>query len=188
MPKASDLKKSDVIEIEGHLYIVKNIDVKSPSSRGASTLYKVRFNKVRTKQKFEQTYKGDDVLNEVELIRRKIQYSYNDGEQIVFMDEEDYSQFNLAIEDLQQERLYLTDGLGGIIGLMVEEQMIGIELPQSVIMEIADTVPAIKGASAAGRTKTASFATGLSIQVPEYLSIGDAVKINTQEGKFMSRA
>ena len=73
------------------------------------------------------------------------------------------------------------------MGLLVDGQMIGIELPQSVVMEVTDTAPGIKGASASARTKPATFSTGLIIQVPEYLEVGERVKINTQEGKYMSR-
>ncbi len=65
---------------------------------------------------------------------------------------------------------------------------VGLELPQSVEMEITETSPSIKGASASARTKPAEFATGLSIQVPEYLSAGEKVKINTQDKRFMGRA
>ncbi len=188
MSKTCDLKKSDVVEIDGQLYVVKQIDVKSPSSRGAVTLYKVRYSQVQTGQKLEQTYKGDDQINTAELSRRKMQYSYLDGDDVVLMDEEDYSQYQIALADLEQERYYLTEGMSGILGLLVEQQLIGIELPQSLVMEIVETAPAIKGASATGRTKPATLATGLVIQVPEYLTAGEKVKINTQDNKFMSRA
>lgn len=188
MPKASDLKRGAVVGIDGQLYIVKHIDVKSPSSRGANTLYKVRFANAQSGQKFEQTYKGDDLLTDVDLQRRKMLYSYTDGQDLVFMDEEDFSQHNLPAEELEDELLYLVEGLAGIIGLIVEERLIGIELPQSVVMTIEDTAPSIKGATATGRTKPASFATGLVIQVPEYIASGEQVKINTQDGRFMSRA
>jgi len=188
VPKASELKKGSVVEIGGDLYVVKQIDVKSPSSRGATTLYKVRFFNAQTKQKYEDTFKGDDNLTDVALQRRKLQYSYADGEALVFMDEEDYTQYGIPIVDLEYEKDYIIEGLGGIVGLIVDDHILGIELPQSVVMDIADTAPAIKGATATGRTKPATFATGLVVQVPEYLAVGDRVKINTQDGKFMSRA
>lgn len=188
MPKASDLKKGDVVEINNRLYLVKNIDVKSPSSRGASTLYKVRFSQVQTKQKLEKTCKGDDQLTGAELNRRQLQYSYLDGDDIVLMDAEDYTQYPLALADIEQERFYLIEGMEGIVGLLVDGQLIGLELPQSVVMKIEETAPAIKGATATGRTKPANFSTGLVIQVPEYLATGESVKINTQDNKFMSRA
>jgi elongation factor P len=186
--KASELKKGDVVEINGQLYLTKQIDVKSPSSRGANTLYKVRFSQVQTKQKFEQSYKGDDQLTRAELLRCKLHYSYLDGDNVVLMDAEDYSQHSVPLSELEEERYYLSEGMEDIIGLLVNEQLIGIELPQSVVMEIIDTAPAIKGATASGRTKPATFSTGLVVQVPEYLTTGEKVKINTHENRFMSRA
>jgi elongation factor P len=187
LPKASELKRGSVVEINGEPYIVNSIDVKAPSSRGANTLYKVRFNHARTKQKLDDTYKGEDMLGDIDLERRQLQYSYLDGDDYVFMDEEDYSQHMLSAESLGDQVHFITDGLQGIMGLIVDGALIGIELPQSVVLEIADTAPGIKGASASARTKPATCSTGLVVQVPEYLEAGERIRINTQEVRYMSR-
>lgn len=187
MPKASELKRGSVVEINGEPYIVINIDVKAPSSRGANTLYKVRFNHARTKQKLDETYKGEDMLGDIALERRQLQYSYLDGDDYVFMDEEDYSQYMLSTESLGEQLHYITDGLQGIMGLIVDGALIGVELPQSVVLEIVETAPGIKGASASARTKPATCSTGLVVQVPEYLEVGERIKVNTQEARYMSR-
>ena len=73
-------------------------------------------------------------------------------------------------------------------GLIVDDQLIAIELPQSMIMTVVDTAPGIKGASASARTKPATLTTGLVVQVPEYLESGEAIKVNTEDNRFMSRA
>ena len=73
-------------------------------------------------------------------------------------------------------------------GLQVDGQVVDIEIPQTVELEITDTAPGIKGASASARTKPATLSTGLEIQVPEYLESGDRIKVNTTNGKFVSRA
>ncbi len=91
MPRACDLKKGNVVEINGEAYMVKHIDVRSPSARGAVTLYKVRFSNIKTKQKYEESCKGNDMLNEVALQRRSVQYLYPDGALHVFMDSQEYS-------------------------------------------------------------------------------------------------
>jgi elongation factor P len=187
MPKASDLKRGSVVAINGEPYIVSQIEIRSPSSRGANTLYKVRFNHAQSKQKLDETYKGEDLLGDIDLERRRMQYSYMDGDLYVFMDEEDYSQHLLATDALGDQTLFITDGLEGIMGLLVDGVIIGIELPQSVVMEIVDTAPGIKGASASARSKPATFASGLTVQVPEYLETGERVRINTQESRYMSR-
>ncbi len=188
MPKASDLKKGSVVEINDQPYVVMQIDVQNPSARGASTLYKVRFNHARTKQKLEQGFKGDDFLKEVELIKRNVQFSYMDGDDYVFMDNEDYQQFTINGAELADVAGYISESLEGMIALLIDDELLGIELPQTVALTITDTAPAIKGASATSRTKPATLSTGIEIQVPEYLTSGEVIKVNTATGKFMSRA
>jgi len=94
----------------------------------------------------------------------------------------------LSREDLDDQVGYLTEGLEGIVALLVDDAPMAIELPSSVQLEIIETAPALKGATASGRTKTARLTTGIEIQVPEYLEPGEVVKVNTETGKFMSRA
>jgi elongation factor P len=188
MPKACDLKRGDVVEYKSAPHIVKKIDVRSPSSRGANTLYKVRLNHVKTGQKVDSTFKGDDQLPDIDFERRKFQFSYRDGDDFVFMDEEDYSQYTLSETELGNDCFFIVENMEGIIGMLVDGLLIAIELPQSVIMTIEETAPALKGASASARTKAANFATGLVVQVPEYLAPGEKIKINTEDSSFMSRA
>lgn len=187
MPKASELKRGGVVEIDGEAYIVRQVEMKAPSSRGANTLYKVRFYNARTKQKLDGSYKGDDLLGEVDLVRRQVQLSYIDDEFYVFMDVEDYSQYHLSPDVMAEQLPYISEGLEGIMGLLVDGEFVAIELPQSVVLEITECAPGIKGASASSRTKPATFASGLVIQVPEYLEVGERVRINTQEARYMSR-
>jgi len=186
--KASELKKGMVVEVNGVPHVVKQVEVRNPSSRGASTLYKVRFNNLKTGQKLDESLKGDDFFKDSDYVRAKAQYSYVDGNNYVFMNVEDYTQYTLSSEDLEGQVGYLTEGLEGVIALLVDDAVIGIELPSSVVMVITETTPAIKGATASARTKTARLTTGIEIQVPEYLEMDDQVKVNTETGKFMSRA
>ena len=188
MAKASDLKRGMVVEINGVPHIVKNVDVKSPSSRGASTLYKIRFNTVQTGQKLDESLKGDDFFKDVDLIRAKVQFSYIDDENYIFMNTEDFSQYSLSKDELDEQVNYLSEGLEGIIALLVDDEVLGIELPAAVVLEVLETPPAIKGAPASSRTKPAPLSTGAEIQVPEYLETGELIKVNTETGKFMSRA
>lgn len=186
--KASELKRGMVVDINGVPHVVKQVEAKSPSSRGASTLYKVRFNNLKTGQKLDESLKGDDYFKDADLVRAKVQFSYVDGDNYIFMDTEDYTQYSLNSEDLEGQIEYLTEGLEGIIALLVDDAVLAIELPSSVVLEIVETAPAIKGATATGRTKTARVTTGLEVQVPEYLETGETIKINTETGKFMARA
>jgi elongation factor P len=186
--KAGDLKKGMVVEINGIPHVVKQVEVRSPSSRGASTLYKIRFNNLKTGQKLDESLKGDDFFKDADCVRAKVQFSYKDGDNYIFMNLDDYSQYGLSSEDLEGKTEYLTEGLEGIVALLIDDAVLGIELPSSVVLSIVETAPAIKGATATGRTKTARLQTGVEVQVPEYLETGELVKINTETGKFMSRA
>lgn len=186
--KASELKKGAVALINGERYIAKDIQVKSPSSRGANTLYKVRYSNVVTKLKHEESYKGDDDIQLVDFVRRPVQMIFKESDSCTFMDNEDFSQYTINNDLIEDELLYLVDGVEGIYALIADGELLGIELPSSVNMEIIECSPGIKGASASARTKPATMPTGLVVQVPEYLSPGEVIKINTSNAKFMSRA
>ncbi len=92
LPKASDLKQGSAIEINGEPYAVKKIEVRNPTSRGASTLYKIRFAHMKTRQKLDDSFKGDDFLKEADCAKLMVQYSYHDGESYTFMNLETYEQ------------------------------------------------------------------------------------------------
>src|SRR5690606_28487778 len=188
MPRASEVKRGDVIELNGALLLIRDIEVHSPSARGAATLYKMRFSNVRTGLKQEERFKGDDMLTTVELVRRHVTFSYVDGDDYVFMDSEDYTQYTLKTADIEDELPFITEEIQGLQVLMVDDTVIALELPQSVELEIIDTVPALKGSSASARAKPATFVTGLTIRVPEYLETGERVRIHTGERRYMGRA
>jgi elongation factor P len=188
MPKASELKRGQVIDIDGKLMLVQQIDVRNPTARGASTLYRVRFSQIPGGGKHEATYVGDDIVKDVALERRQCSYLYREDDLFYFMDAEDYSQYGINADVIEDQLPYLIENMEGIMVSLVDGQAISIQLPSIVVMEIVETVPGMKAASATGRTKAAKFANGLEIQVPEYLEAGEKVKINTETGKFSSRA
>ena len=188
MPKASELKRGMVIEIDQMPFLIKQMESRSPSSRGAATLYKVRMNNLKTGQKRDETFKGDDFLQEGDCTRKVVQYSYREENRFVFMDLEDFNQYDLDERHLETQTGYLLEGLEGITAILHNDQILGIELPQSVILSIIETTPSVKGATATGRTKPAQLSTGLEVQVPEYLEAGEQIKVSTATGKFISRA
>ncbi|SIQ27620.1 elongation factor P-like protein EfpL [Marinobacterium stanieri] len=188
MPKAADVKRGNLVEINGHYMLVQQIDVSSPTARGAKTLYRIRFNKLPGGGKYEESFTGDDMIKDALLERRKVSYLYKEDDLYTFMDTEDYSQYMLNADAIEAQLPYLMDGMDNIMALLVDGEILTIEMPATVVMEIVETVPGMKAASATGRTKPARFATGLELQVPEYLEAGEQVKINTETGKFLSRA
>ena len=187
MPRAKDLKRGTIIDFDGVPHAVKTIDCKSPSSRGASTYYKIRYNNLQTGAKRDESHKADDMLVEADCMRTKVSFSYMDGENYVFMDAEDYSQHSLSGEDLGDQAGYITEGLEEITALLLEGNIIGVELPSTVTLEVMETAPRLKGASATNRNKPATLSTGLEVQVPEYLEVGEIIKVHTATGEFLSR-
>lgn len=189
MAKANEIKRGDAVTYNGKLLLVKDIDVQSPSARGASTLYKMRFTDVKTGSKVEERFKGDDIIETIELIRRPVSFSYIDGDEYVFMDNEDYTPFIFKKAQIEEELLFIPEGgINGIQVLMADGEVVALELPQTVDLEIIETSPSIKGASASARTKPATLSTGLVIQVPEYIDNNEKVKIHIAERRYMSRA
>ncbi|MDH3985523.1 MAG: elongation factor P-like protein YeiP [Gammaproteobacteria bacterium] len=186
--KASDLKKGLVLDIDGRNILIKGLDVQSPSSRSGSTLYKVRGLDLVTRQKYENRFKGDEVVQTVDYGRRGVQFLFQDADSCTFMDRENFEQYMLNTADLQEELLYLTEDLEGIVAMTADENILGIELPTTVVLEITDTAPGMKAASASSRTKPATLSTGLVVQVPEYLTSGEHIKVNTGTGEYISRA
>jgi elongation factor P len=185
--KASELRKGVVLLVNGRNVLIRGVDVQSPSSRSGSTLYKARGHDVVSRQKFEASFKGEEVLQTVDFERRPVQYLYHDTDACTFMDNETYEQYSLDNTAIEEERRYLDDGQEGITALVADGAVLGIELPATVALEVVDTAPAMKAASSA-RTKPATLKTGLVVQVPEYLTTGERIKINTVTGEFISRA
>jgi elongation factor P len=185
--KASDIKKGMVIEADGATVVIAEVQVQTASSRSGNTLYKVRGRNVVTRQKFHASYKGDETIQTVDFERRPVQFLYQDSDGCTFMDRDTYEQFAFDHDALEGERPYLADGLEGIFALVVNGTPVGIELPATVVLQVLDCAPSIKGASASARNKPATTSTGLVVQVPEYLSPGDTIKVNTLTGDFMAR-
>jgi len=188
MPKASEIKKNAAIEHNGKVYVVKDISKLTPSGRAGASLYRMRLYEVSTGAKADESFKADEMINTAEFYRKKVMFSYNDGEEYVFMDNEDYTPYSLDKDTISDELLFITEETEGLQILIVDEKPVGIELPASVDLVITETDPSIKGASASARTKPAVLSTGLTVQVPEYISSGEKIKINTAEQKFTSRA
>ncbi|MEG3755128.1 MULTISPECIES: elongation factor P-like protein YeiP [Alteromonadales] len=188
MPKASDIKKNTAIEFNNSVYIIKDIERSVPQGRAGGSLYRMRMYDVVTGAKTDETFKDSDMLTLADLIRRNVMFSYIDGEEYVFMDNEDYTPYNLNKESIAEEVLFIDENTQGLQVVIVDGSPVGVELPASVDLTITETDPSIKGGSATARTKPAILTTGLTVQVPEHISTGDKIRVNTTEKKFMGRA
>ena len=186
--QAKEIKTGAIVNYDGAPCIIETINVQSPSARGASTLYKFRARNLVTKQKVDIVFKGTDVLPEANFEKRDVKYMYADATHMHFLDQEDYNQYSLTLAEVEQEAKFLTEDLEGMLALVYNEQCVGIQLPTAVELTITRCDPGVKGNSATGRTKPATLQTGLVVQVPEYMSEGDRVKVDTRNGQYLSRA
>jgi elongation factor P len=185
---AKDIKTGSIMVYNGAPCMIESITVQSPSARGAATFYKYRARNLITKQKVDITLRGGESLDEADFRRRPVKFMYSDATHLHFLDQEDYNQYPLPKEDLDEETKFLTEDLDGIQALIYNDECVGIQLPVVVLLKVVRCDPGIKGASATARTKPATLETGLVVQVPEYLSQGETVKVDTRTGEYLSRA
>ena len=185
---AKDIKRGSVVNYQQAPCIIESVTVQTPSARGANTFYKYRARNLITKQKVDITLRGGESLDEADFERRPAKYMYADATHLHFLDQADYNQYSLTKEDLAQESQYLTEELEGMMAMIYNDQCVGIQLPLVVELTVTQCDPGVKGDSATARTKPATLETGLVVQVPEYLSQGERIKVDTRSGEFLSRA
>ncbi|HVM96112.1 MAG TPA: elongation factor P [Candidatus Acidoferrales bacterium] len=188
MITASEFKRGLRIDLDGDPYHIMDVHIQSPTARGASTLVKAKIRNLRTGNVFERTFKASDKIEEAQVELRPVQYLYKDDDGYHFMDNGSYEQFSLSAEALGNDAGFLIEGIGGVRSMFFNGTVMGIELPQSVVLRVTQTDPPLKGATAQAQTKSATLETGLVIQVPAYLESGEAVQVDTREARFIARA
>ncbi len=188
MPKAGEIRKNQAVEYEGSVWFVKDIERSVPQGRAGGSLYRMRMYDVVTGAKLDETFKDSDMLTLADLVRRPATFSYADGDEYVFMDSEDYTQYSLNREVIADELLFITEETQGVMVLLVDNAPVALDLPPTVDLTIEETDPSVKGGSATARTKPARLTTGLVVQVPEHIATGDRIRVNVDERKFISRA
>ena len=185
---AKEVKTGTVVVHEGNPVMIQGISVNSPSARGAATIYKFRARNVMTRNKVDISMKGTDVLQEADFSRRDVQLMYTDAENIYLMDKEDFQQYELSLEDAEEQMPYVTEGLEGMRVLIYNDACIGMDVPATVELNIVQCDPGVRGNSATSRSKPATLETGLIVQVPEHIKEGERIKVDSRTGAFLSRA
>jgi elongation factor P len=186
--KASDIKRGNVVEHNGTVYQVRNVERSAPTARGGNVTFRFTMYSIPGASKYDLSLRADDELKEVELSRRQATYSYMEGDAFVFMDSEDYTQYQLDAEVVGDAAGYISDGMGACYVQLIDDQPVALQLPASVEMDVVETAPEMRGATATKRAKPAKLSTGLEIMVPEYIGNGDRVIVNTTTGEYAGRA
>jgi elongation factor P len=184
MKEASEFRAGNIIKSGNDLLLVLKAEY-NKGARSASTM-KLKTRNLAVGSIAETVYRATDKLDEVRLERRKMQFSYKNGDMYVFMDEETYEQLELSEEYLGDNVYYLKEQ-NVIDVLLYNEKPISVELPPMVELAIEYTEPAVQGNTGGKVLKEAKMETGLISNVPIFCHIGDVVRIDTKTGEYLGR-
>ncbi len=183
--QATKMRKGTLVKIGNDLFRVLELQHVTPGNlRG---FVRVKFRNIRSGTLSDQKLRSEDFVERATLDEREMQYMYNDGTDYYFMDTSSYEQIHISSEALGESVNYL------IAEMLINVEFygtepVGIELPQTVDLLVQDTPPAIKGATANAQLKPATLETGLVVQVPPFINVGDKIRVNTESGEYQARA
>lgn len=185
MASTSDFRNGMVLELDGELWEITYFQHVKPGKGGAfvrTTLKNVLSGKV-----VDRTFRAGEKVNDVRLVRRPVQYSYTDGQFYYFMDQETYEMTPLPGDVIGDDQLrYLKENME-CTALVHDDDVLNVELPFFVELEVTETDPGVKGDTAQGGTKPAKLETGATVQVPLFIEEGDMVKVDRREDKYLER-
>jgi elongation factor P len=184
MIEANNLRKGVTFELEDELYKVLDYHHIKVARGGATIRVKVR--DLRSGATIEKTFNSGDRVQDIRLEKREVQYLYSDGNLYHFMDTETYEQPVLSAEILGDAISYLTDSMTLSL-LTYEGEAIDVDLPVTVELEVVDADPGFAGDTAQGATKEVTVSTGLKVQTPLFVEVGDVIRIDTRDGSYLTR-
>jgi elongation factor P len=182
--QATRLRKGMLIKHEGGLFRVLELHHITPGNKRAHVQAKMR--DIRNDRLTDHKFRAEEDIERAVLDEVEMQFLYRDGDIYHFMDTSSYEQIHITQETLGDQALYLLPESMIRVDLY-EGSPVGIELPQTVDLKVADTVPGIKGATASAQVKPATLETGLVVTVPSFINEGDVIRINTETGEYQSR-
>jgi elongation factor P len=181
----SDIKNGITIKIDEGLFTVIEFQHVKPGKGGAFVRTKLR--NARSGAVIERTYNSNERLEQAIIDKRDTQYLYRDGDDYIFMDQVTYDQVPVSSKSLGDTSKFLKE-TGKAMLIQFNDEIIGIELPASVELVIAETEPGIQGDRVSGARKPATLETGFVVQVPLFVGPGETIKVDTRTGEYMTRA
>ena len=182
---ATQLRPGMVIKHNNDLHSVFSVEHRTPGNLRAFIQAKLR--NLRTGAMFEHRFRSSDGIEKVTVDQVQMEYLYQDGDNHVFMNTENYEQLHLGRDVLGDAVDYLTPNLQISVEFF-DDKPVGVELPQTVELTIVETEPGLKSATASSVTKPAKTETGLVVQVPPFINEGEKIRVDTSEGAYLSRA
>lgn len=185
MISVNDFRTGLTIELDNDVWQVMEFQHVKPGKGAAFVRSKLR--NLRNGNIQERTFRAGEKVPRAMVETREMQYLYESGGEYTFMDNETYEQITLPKERLEYELNFLQENMN--IQIMVYNgETIGIQLPNTVELEVVETEPGIKGDTATGGSKSAKLSTGFTVQVPLFINEGDRLIIDTRSGEYVSRA
>ena len=183
---ANAIKPGNVLQHDGGLWVVVKTAHVKPGKGGAFA--QVELKNLIDGRKLNDRFRSSDTVEKVTLEQKDFQYLYEQGEALVFMDQNTYEQIELQKDFVGEDQIrFLHDGM--VVTLEFhEERPIGIELPESVVLEVTETEPTVKGQTASSSYKPAKASNGMRIMIPPYMSEGERILVSTETGEYMRRA
>jgi elongation factor P len=187
MPSVStnDLKNGMGLKLDDGLFTVVEFQHVKPGKGGAFVRTKLR--NVRTGAVIERTYRSAESLEQALIDKRDMSFLYRDGEDYVFMDQTTYDQLSVSRTALGTSAGFLREG-GGAVVQLCDDEVVGLDLPASVELTVSETEPGVQGDRVSGARKPATMETGLVVQVPLFVNPGEAIKVDTRTGEYLTRA
>ncbi len=181
----NDLKPGTTFEKDSNIYVVLDISHNKTAMR--QMIVKVKVRNLRSGVINEMSFTGGDKVEQAMIEKKEMQYLYDEGEALVFMDTSTYDQIEINKDRLKWEMKFLKENDNVTISVY-EEEILGVILPDKVALEITECEPAVKGDTATSASKNAVCSTGLEIKVPLFIEQGEMVLVTTADGKYSSRA
>ncbi len=184
MISSNDFRPGVTIELDGSVWkVVEFLHVKP--GKGAAFV-RTKLKNAQTGNVVEKTFRAGETVPQATLEKRTMQHTYKEGEQLVFMDMETYEETNLNPSQIGDKVKYIKEGMEVNV-LFWDKVILEVELPTSVVLEVIETDPGVKGDTATGGSKPAIVETGAQIMVPLFISIGEKVKIDTRNDTYLGR-
>ena len=180
----ADFKNGMGLKINGKYYTIVEFQHVKPGKGGAFVRYKIR--DLKSGRVIDQTCNAGTKFENVQLITKEMQYLYNDGDSFYFMDNETYEQIPVPADFIGDSVKWFKENDNCQL-LYADTELLGVQTPMLIEVEITETDPGFKGDTVQGGTKPATIETGAVIQVPMYLNQGEVIKVDTRDGKFVSR-
>ncbi len=181
----NQVKKGQVVEIDGQNFKVLDHHLNTPGNKGGIVTFKLR--NLATGANISKRYNSNSTIETVFSSKRQAEYLYAEGSGWVFMDSETYDQFTLGEEVVGDNMKYIPLNTQVLV-LYVEETPYDLELPASVTLEVIEADPAIRGDTATNVTKRVVCNTGLELKAPQHINVGEKVSVDTRTGEFLGRA